>query len=37
VVNKKMINNLSKASETMLKAGIMGSNAAGLFVPKKIS
>jgi hypothetical protein len=33
VVNKKMIKNLKKASDTMLKAGMLGSNKAGLFVP----
>jgi hypothetical protein len=36
VVNKKMIINLKKASDTMLKAGMMGSNIAGLFVPKSV-
>ncbi|MCX6255062.1 MAG: hypothetical protein NTV31_11375, partial [Bacteroidia bacterium] len=34
VVNKKMIKNLKKASDTMLKAGMLGSNEAGLFKPK---
>jgi hypothetical protein len=34
VVNKKMIRNLSKASETMLKAGLLGSNSEGLFKPE---
>jgi hypothetical protein len=34
VVNKNMIRNLKKASDTMLKAGMIGSNAAGLFKPK---
>ncbi|MFA5819623.1 MAG: hypothetical protein WC854_10120 [Bacteroidales bacterium] len=34
VVNNKMINNLKKASDAMLKAGMMGSNEAGLFKPK---
>jgi len=34
VVNKKMINNLKKASETMLKAGMLGSNIDGIFKPK---
>lgn len=34
VVNKKMINNLKKASETMLKAGMLGSNIDGLFKPE---
>ena len=33
VVNKKMIKNLKNASDTMLKAGMLGSNKAGLFVP----
>jgi hypothetical protein len=33
VVTKTMINHLSKASDTMLKAGLMGSNAEGLFKP----
>lgn len=36
IVDDKMIKNLKKASNTMLKAGMMGSNAAGLFVPKSI-
>ena len=35
VVNKKMIKNLKRASETMLKAGLLGSNAEGLFKPKQ--
>jgi hypothetical protein len=35
VVDKKMIKNLKKASYTMLKAGMMGSNEEGLFKPKK--
>jgi hypothetical protein len=34
VVDKKMIKNLKKASDTMLKAGMLGSNEAGLFVPE---
>jgi hypothetical protein len=34
VVDKKMIKNLKRASDTMLKAGMMGSNAEGLFKPK---
>jgi hypothetical protein len=34
VVNKKMISNLKKASETMLKAGMLGSNIDGLFKPE---
>lgn len=34
VVSKKMIRNLKKASDIMLKAGMMGSNEAGLFKPK---
>ena len=33
IVNKLMIKHLSKASDTVLKAGLMGSNAAGLFKP----
>jgi hypothetical protein len=33
VVDKKMIKNLKRASDTMLKAGLMGSNAEGLFKP----
>jgi hypothetical protein len=33
VVNRKMINNFSKASAIMLKAGMLGSNEAGLFKP----
>jgi hypothetical protein len=35
VVTKNMIKKLKVASETMLKAGIMGSNEAGLFKPEK--
>jgi hypothetical protein len=35
VVTKKMIRKLKVASETMLKAGMMGSNEAGLFKPEK--
>jgi hypothetical protein len=34
VIDKKMIKNLKRASDTMLKAGMMGSNEAGLFKPK---
>ena len=34
VVNKKMIKNLKIASDIMLKAGMLGSNAEGLFKPK---
>jgi hypothetical protein len=34
VVNKNMIKNLKKASDTMLKAGLLGSNEEGLFKPK---
>jgi hypothetical protein len=34
VINEKMINNLKKASDTMLKAGMLGSNQEGLFKPK---
>jgi hypothetical protein len=33
VVNEKMILNLKKASDTMMKAGMLGSNAAGLYKP----
>ncbi|MCX6301450.1 MAG: hypothetical protein NTW82_04640 [Bacteroidia bacterium] len=35
VVTKKMIKNLSIASETMMKAGMLGSKAEGLFKPVK--
>ena len=35
VVSTKMIRKLKLASETMLKAGLMGSNDVGLFKPKK--
>ena len=35
LVTKKMIRNLSTASDTMMKAGMLGSNEAGLFKPKK--
>ncbi len=34
VVDNRMIKSLSKASDTMLKAGMMGSNVEGLFKPK---
>ena len=34
VVDKKMIKKFYKASDTMLKAGLLGSNAEGLFKPK---
>jgi hypothetical protein len=34
VVNKNMIKNLKKASDIMLQAGMLGSNAEGLFKPK---
>jgi hypothetical protein len=34
VVNKKMISNLKKASDIMLQAGMLGSNAEGLFKPR---
>jgi hypothetical protein len=34
VINNKMIENLKRASDTMLKAGMLGSNAEGLFKPK---
>jgi hypothetical protein len=33
VVDKKMIMNLKRASKTMLDAGMLGSNADGLFKP----
>jgi hypothetical protein len=33
VMNKRMIKNLKKASNIMLQAGMLGSNAAGLFKP----
>jgi hypothetical protein len=35
VVDKKMISNLKRASDTMLKAGMLGSNAEGLFRPRQ--
>jgi hypothetical protein len=35
VVNEKMIRNLRKASSTMLSAGMLGSNAEGLFKPRQ--
>jgi hypothetical protein len=35
LITKKMIRKLSKASETMLKAGMLGSKPEGLFQPKK--
>jgi hypothetical protein len=34
VVNKNMIKNLKKASDIMLQAGMLGSNAEGLFKPR---
>ena len=34
VADKRMIENLKRASDTMLKAGLLGSNADGLFKPK---
>lgn len=34
VINGKEIGKLKRASETMMKAGMLGSNAAGLFKPK---
>jgi hypothetical protein len=34
VIDKKMIGNLKKASVTMLKAGMLGSNIDGLFKPR---
>ena len=36
VVSKKMIKNLKRASDIMLKAGMLGSKAEGLFKPVKI-
>jgi hypothetical protein len=36
VVNEKMIRNLKRASDIMLKAGMLGSDEAGLFKPLKI-
>jgi hypothetical protein len=35
VVTKKMISNLKKASDIMLQAGMLGSNAEGLFKPRQ--
>jgi len=35
VLSEKMIRNLSVASDSMLKAGLLGSNPEGLFNPKK--
>jgi len=35
LATKKMIRNLSTASDTMMKAGMLGSNEAGLFKPDK--
>ena len=37
VANKKMLNKLYKASDSMLKAGLLGSNESGLFKPEKKS
>jgi hypothetical protein len=34
VVNEKMIKNLKKASDLMLRAGMLGSNVEGLFKPR---
>jgi len=34
VADERMIKNLKKASESMMKAGMLGSNEAGLFKPK---
>jgi hypothetical protein len=34
VINEKMIKNLKKASDSMIKAGLLGSNADGLFKPE---
>ena len=36
LINERMISKLSKASETMLKAGMLGSNEAGLYKPKQV-
>jgi hypothetical protein len=36
VVDEPMIRNLKKASDSMLKAGMLGSNEAGLYKPKAI-
>jgi hypothetical protein len=36
VINEAMIKNLKRASDTMLKAGMLGSKPEGLFKPKKI-
>jgi hypothetical protein len=35
VINDKMIRNLKRASEIMLQAGMLGSNAEGLFKPAR--
>jgi hypothetical protein len=35
VITESMIRNLRKASDSMLKAGLLGSNEAGLFKPEK--
>jgi hypothetical protein len=35
VVSEKMIKNLSIASDSMIKAGLLGSNEKGLFIPAK--
>jgi hypothetical protein len=35
VIDNKMISNLKKASDIMLKAGMLGSNAEGLFKPRQ--
>ena len=34
VIDERMINNLKKASDIMMQAGMLGSNAEGLFKPK---
>jgi hypothetical protein len=34
VIDERMIKNLKRASDTMLKAGMLGSNEAGLFKPR---
>jgi hypothetical protein len=36
VINETMIKNLKRASEIMLKAGMLGSKAEGLFKPMKL-
>jgi hypothetical protein len=36
VINSQMIRDLNKASSTMLKAGMLGSKAEGLYKPKQV-